>query len=161
MMKNFRFIFGLLVVLFCASSCFMLGDDDDTSLEDLPTTIQDYILDNYPDYEVDEAELESLCTDEEVYKVELEGSGDNEIELAFDLEENFLYESVEIPSEELPTAVQERIDTDYEGFELEYANQLILATDGVQYQVEIEKGKDELYVLFNGNGTVICEGDDD
>ncbi len=161
-MKNFQLLLGFILVLSCASSCLIFGDDDDEDdLTELPTSIQDFIQNNYPDYVVEEAEKETLCTGVEVYEVELETKEDNEIELVFDLEGSLLYEEVEISTEELPTAVTESIIANYGNFKLEEAERLELATDGTQYEVELEQGDTELEVLFSGNGTVICEESDD
>jgi len=161
MKRTFFLVLGLVIALFALNACDILGGDDDNEPQvDLPTTIEIFIASNYPDYEIDEAEKETDCTGEEVFEVELESSNDDEIELTFDLEGNLLYTETEINIDELPEAVTTTISTEYPDFKLDDAERLDLATDGVEYEVELEKGKTELEVRLSATGTVICEEED-
>ena len=162
-MKNLLFSLGLFMVFGSVYSCEILGEEDEDSLIELPANIQEYIAANYPDFEVDESEKETLCTGAEVYEVELEANDDDEIELVFDLEGSLLYEVVEIETAQLPEAVVSSINAEYVEYKIEEASRWDLSTDGVQYEVELEQNDTELEVLFSGNGTVICEevSDDD
>jgi len=60
--------------------------DNHVPMSDLPQSIIDYVYANYPDNYIDEAEIE-FEDGQQVYKIEL----DNDIELYFDLEGNFLW----------------------------------------------------------------------
>lgn len=139
-----------------------LGDDDDHSEIDLPTSIE-YINSNYPSSKIHEAELEERCNGDEVYEVELESDSEEELELVFDLEGTFLFSKVEISLNELPDAIILELNTTYEDHELEEAERLIMANDGNLYIIELENDETELEVLADDNGDVICEqiSDDD
>ncbi len=86
------FLTGLLLALGLA---FLAGCDDDNPLDDddsesvavsdLPSAIQTYVDDNYPNQSIEEAERETECG-EKYYEVELS----NDDELYFDLDGNFL-----------------------------------------------------------------------
>ncbi|RMG64291.1 MAG: hypothetical protein D6722_16975, partial [Bacteroidetes bacterium] len=63
------------------------GDDDDyIDPATLPSAVLTYISTNYPNANIYEAEIEDDCEDDDVYRVEL----DNDVELYFDLQGNFL-----------------------------------------------------------------------
>jgi hypothetical protein len=58
------------------------------AVSDLPSTIQEYIENNYPEYEIEEAE--KMEKDSKIYfEVEIEGD-DEELELIFDSNGSFL-----------------------------------------------------------------------
>lgn len=132
---------------------------------ELPAAVKTYLDANYPGFKIDESEQETLCTGTSVYEVELEGPGDQEIELTFDTEGNLLFTETEIPASQLPSSVTGSISANYPGYSIEEAERLDLAGGGNQYEVELKKGSSHLEVLFAADGTKICEeagdGDDD
>jgi uncharacterized membrane protein YkoI len=71
---------------FDANGNFSSSDDNYIPITDLPQSIIDYVETNYPNNTIDEAEIE-FENGQEVYKVEL----DNDIELYFDMDGNFLW----------------------------------------------------------------------
>ena len=156
MKKVWFILLPLVMVCFGISSC-----DDEDPMIDLPTIVDNYLNTNYPDYEVDESELETDCKGAEVYEVELEGPGDDEIELTFDSEGNFLYAETEIGIDELPAAVSSSISSNYPDYSIEEAEQLDMFDDTVRYEVELKSGSSTLEVIFAADGTVICEQEDD
>jgi uncharacterized membrane protein YkoI len=159
MKKLWLFLLPLTAILFVASKC----DDDDGSTIELPAVIQDYLNSHYAGYEIEESELDSLCSGTAVYDVELEGAHDQEVELSFDTEGNLLFTESDIASGNLPAEVTAGVSSSYAGYAIEEAAKLDLAGGGNQYEVELKKGQTHLEVLFNADGTVICEetGDDD
>lgn len=159
-MKKLLFYFALIpAVLFVAAKC----DDDNKSMVDLPASIQNYLNTNYAGAEIEESEMDTLCTGTAVYEVEVEVSEDNEIELTFDTEGNLLFTEKEIASSQLPAAVTSGINAQYAGASVQEAERLDLADGGNQYEVELKQGQTYREVLFTAEGTVICEetGDDD
>ncbi len=68
------------------SSGNLLEVEQNIPLSDLPQAIIDYVNANYPDNFIDEAEFE-FENGQQVYKIKL----DNDIELYFDLDGNFLF----------------------------------------------------------------------
>ena len=156
-----------LFLLLCTLGLLTLGlfscnhDDDDDALITLPATIENYLTDNYPDYSVDESEEETLCDGTVVYEVELENDNDDELELTFDLEGNLLFSETEIDNSELPAAINNSISTNYADYQTEEAERLDMADGTTRYEVELENGDSELEVLFEADGTVICEEEDE
>lgn len=146
----------LAVLLIGMTSC----DKEKIDIADLPASIENFVNGNFADYKIDESEKETLCDGTEVFEVEIEDSNDNELELVFDLEGNHLYTETEISIEELPTAVSESINTNYAGYSVEEAEKLDWADDTVQYEVELKKDNTELEVIFDANGIVLCEEED-
>lgn len=159
MKQQWLFLLPLAAVFFVATQC----DDDDGSTIPLPAVIQNYLNSHYSGYEIEESELDSLCTGTAVYDVELEGDNDHEVELTFDTEGNLLFTENDIASGSLPAAVTAGVTANYAGYTIEEAAKLDLAGGGNQYEVELKSGQTHLEVLFAADGTVICEeaGDDD
>lgn len=154
MKKTFLY---LAPFLFFACSWF---NDDDQQLP-LPENIQSYIASNYADYSIDESEQESLCDGTDAFEIELENSNDDEIELTFDAEGNFLYSETEIEVSELPEAVVSGINSAYNSPMIKEAERLNMADDSVQYEVEVKNGSTKLEVLVATDGSIICEQEDD
>ena len=155
-MRLFNLLILLLVLIFVACE-----DDDQDNLIDLPVNIQTYLDTNYPNAEIEETEQDTLCTGVEVYEVEIEMNDDEEIELTFDTEGNLLFIETEIDKDQLPTAVKNAISANYADYTTEEAERLDLASGGNQYEVELKSSAQTLEVLFEANGTVICEQVDD
>ena len=155
-----KLIYGVLLLSLLMSSCSLFDKDNDIKV-DLPTTVQNFIDSNFSDFVIDEAESDTLCTGEEVYEVELEKNGDKkdeeEIELTFDMEGNLLFTEREINTDALPDAVKNSIASNYGDYKLKEAEELEMADGTFQYEVELKKDGKELDVLFNSEGTVICE----
>lgn len=155
-MKKIIFALLLLGGLFVYTSC----DDDDQQV-DLPTLIDNYLASTYPDYTIDESETETLCDGTAVYEVEIENGDNNELELTFDMEGSLLFTETEIDTNDLPAAVTNSISTNYVGYDTKEAERLDMANDSKRYEVELKNGSSTLEVLFEADGTVVCEGTDD
>ncbi|MFN0216621.1 MAG: PepSY-like domain-containing protein [Saprospiraceae bacterium] len=158
-MKNPLPAFAAFVALsfFSLAAC---GKDNNVPVKDLPQAIKAYVEANYPGYALDEAEKETDCSGLTVYDVEIEQGEENEIELTFDADGNFLYSEAEIAAVDLPAAVANGIATNYAGFTTEEADKLTLADGSTRYEVELKKGKTVKEVLFDSEGTVICAQDE-
>lgn len=78
-------LFDETSLFICGDNSFQKGSEDDEyiNIEDLPQSIKDYVATNYPDTTIKEAEFE-----DGEYEVELE----NDIELCFDAQGNFIGE---------------------------------------------------------------------
>ncbi len=143
--------FGLALTFF-AASC----DDEDGTTIQLPANVQSYLDTNHPNAEIEESEADTLCTGTAVYEVELEVNDDEELELTFDTEGSLLSTSMEIPASQLPAAVTAAISANFGGYSVEEAESLDLPGGGNQFEVEL-KGSNVKEVLFNADGTVVCE----
>ena len=146
----------------------LTGDNSSSSFDPstLPTSITDYITNNYPNYTIEDMDNDIDCDGTSVIEVELE-NGSDEIELVFDTENNLLYVVMEIPTVNLPSAVTDSITANFPNYILDdEADELIMADSTTRYEVELQGMQDELEVLFAADGTVICQevdndGDDD
>jgi len=145
----------LAIVLFAACE-----PDSSIPVGDLPPAVKIYVETNYPGYTIDEAEQETDCAGAKVYDVEIEQGEDNDLELTFDESGNFLYSETEIGTGELPAAVTNSIASNYAGYSTDEADKLNMADGSTRFAVELEKGKTDKEVLFDSEGTVICEQDE-
>lgn len=151
-MKNFLALLGLSAL---AALNFTACDNEGPTVP-LPQTIQSYLDANYPNAEIEELEMDTLCTGAAVYEVELEVNDDQELELTFDGEGNLSFTSEEIPVGQLPAEVTAAIAAKYSGYTTKEVERNSLANGGTQYEVEI-KGTDTREVLLNADGTVVCD----
>ena len=141
----------LILLLFLGVSC-----DDEGPFVDLPVSIQSYLDANYPDAEMEESELDTLCTGVAVYEVELEVNDDEELELTFDTDGNLLFTETEISAGSLPAAVTGAVATAHPGQAIEEADRLDFPDGSVQYEVELG-GSNPVELLVSADGEVICE----
>lgn len=128
-------------------------------MADLPPAIQSFLDENYAGYQVEEAELETLCTGEEVYEIELE-DGNDEFEIAVSTEGVLVFTEYEISKNDLPAAVSDNLTVAYPGGAIKEAERIELADGTLQYEVEIKQAGTSLDVLLQSDGTVICEESD-
>lgn len=140
-------------------------DDDEDEEVDLPDVIIDFIANNYPNYSIEEAELETLCDSTEVYEVEIEqetADDDEELELFFDLDGNFLFEIQEISFNDLPAIVIDAINSNYPNanIDTDEAYVLLFADGSMQYEVELENNDEELELIIDAEGVIICIEED-
>ncbi|MBI5914285.1 MAG: PepSY-like domain-containing protein [Bacteroidetes bacterium] len=140
-----------------AMLCFSACDDDAGHTIQLPESIQAYLDANYSGAEIEESEQDTLCTGTVVYEVKLEVKDNEEADLTFSTEGALLFTENEIPANQLPTTVTAAISANYAGFSTEEAERLDLAVGGNQYEVELKNGAVVKSVLFNADGTVVCE----
>lgn len=139
------------------------GDDDDEgpSFDHLPDSIFAFLLDLYPNLDIEDIDIETLCDDTRVIVVELEGD-DNEIEVYFSLQWELLLVAQEISEEDLPDAVVDSLATEYPGYELEDGDiyQWMMADGTVQYNLEIETDEEDYEITIQADGTILCVDED-
>ncbi len=121
-----------------------------------PDVIESYVMNNFSGYEIEDIDEETLCVGTAVYEVDIENEAEDDLELVFDMEGNFLFSETEIELSQLPEAVSNAISTEYPDHVLEEAEKRDLSNGDVQYKVELE-GNIDLEVLFDSEGEVICE----
>lgn len=159
MKKSWLFLLPIAALtIFVATKC----QDDEGHTVPLPASIQNYLKANYPNAEIEESEIDTLCTGTAVYEVEVEVSDDNEVDLTFDTEGNLLFTESEIKVGELPAAVTASIAANFAGYSTAEAEKLSMADGSVRYETELKKnGQPTLEVLFAADGTVICQEEED
>lgn len=98
-------------------------------------------------------------------KVKWEKEHDNEWEAEFKLDgkeysSNFLSDGTwketehEISTSEIPSSVQNTLDTEFEGYKVE-ETEMSETADGTSYEFELEKGEKEIEVSIDTNGKVL------
>jgi uncharacterized membrane protein YkoI len=158
-MKKLLFLLTIAFLFLCGKC----AEDDDIQVE-LPDNITEYLQANYNGYELEEAEMDSLCTGSKVYEVEIEVNDDEEIELLFDTEGSLLFTESEINADQLPAAVSNSIKANYSAYSVEEVSLLTAASGDNLYEVEVKNGSSVLSVMVKADGTVLCqevEDDDD
>ena len=158
--------------------CFIVEDDDDDDgpydcddddddyypVDSLSATIIQYIDSVYPNATIEGcAEIESFCDSVDTYHIEIEKANGVDVYLAFDFNDMFLHELAEAGLSSLPSAVRSSLSNNYSGFILEDEIHILTQANGDElYQVWIENDDtdEELSVVFDMNGGVICEVDD-
>ena len=132
-------------------------EEEDMEVTEYPAAIDEYVALNYPDAMIDGVELE----EDGSYEVEL----DNEVELLFDADGNFLEEEIEEEEEE-----EEESETDMANYVTEYPaaideyiglnhpdttlDGVLLKEDGT-YEAELADGTSW---LFDADGNFLGEG---
>lgn len=160
-------VLGILSFTACTELTNIIDNDDMNTIDPstLPASITDYITANYSNYIIEDMDNDIDCDGTSIIEIELE-DGNDEIELVFDTEDNFLYAISEIRASNLPNAVTNSIATNFPNYTLDdnEADELTMADGSLRYEVELESTQDELEVIFAADGTVICqqvESDDD
>lgn len=190
---NLNKLFMLLGVALIASSCSLLDDDngapvfsllqppqlpsgvssfspcdddgEDISQSLLPTSVLDYIADQFPGWEIDDVERYEQ-NGQVFYGLELE-QGSDEIDILFAADGTYISHGSDndddqyVPLNQLPQEILDYIATNFPDYipkeaeiETEYGQSF--------YEVEIKKpGTDcELDLYFDGNNVFICYEDD-
>jgi len=75
----------------------------------------------------------------------------------FDNSGKWLETETELKISALPAAVQSTISKEFAGFKADEASKVESAKDGICYEAELEKGKEEWEVLFSADGKVLSK----
>ena len=152
MKKLQLFLFPFFLLVFVFAKC----EDDDKPIE-LSSSIKNYLNEHYPGYELEGSENDTLCNGKPVVDVEIEPSEDQELELVFDTEGTLLYTETDIKTADLPAAVKASIAGAFAGYATKEAARLTLPAGGTQYEAGLKKGSTRLEVIFEAEGTVVCQ----
>lgn len=145
-------LFGLFVIAVGFVACDV----------DFETAIDDYITENYANASItDDVEALTLCDGTLGYEVELDDDS-LEVDLFFDEAGNLVYTATEVEISALPQAVTDAIANNYANFSIDDDDVEKFTYDNgtIRYEVELD-GDTEKDVLFEVDGTMICEGTDD
>lgn len=139
------------------------GDDDDDngqvpSLGNLPDSVRQYLSSMFAQLDIEEVELEDLCDDNLIIKVELEGPEDEKVRVFFSLEWELLFVSRETTASALPVAVLDSLEDNYPGYTLEEDDiyEWTFPDGAIQYQLEVETDEEDYEVTIQADGTIIC-----
>ena len=140
------------------------GNDDNSNsggnpnFGNLPDSIRAYLSSSFPNLRIESIEFEDLCNNSRVIEVELEGNGDEKVEVYFSLNWELLFIAREIRESDLPSAVSNRLANNYPGYSLEEDDiyRWDMADGSVQYSMEVETGDDDYDVIIQADGTIVC-----
>ena len=134
------------------------NDDDDDDNYQLPQVIIDWLTANYPDYTVEDADLEDYCSVAQIVVVELISPTQGSLTVGVDLTGNVVYTATDINSSDLPAAVTDGIAVAYPTAVIESDAHALETSTGTQYEVSLEMSNDtEIHVIYAADGTIICE----
>lgn len=132
------------------------SDDDDILVDNLPAAIGLFLASNYDDFD-SEARQVQLCDGTQVYTIEAQGP-QGEALVSFDLDGNLIQESFEWENDNLPVLVLQSIEMVYPAYELSNKTRRIQRADSaVWYRVKLELGSEELFVILDESGEILCE----
>ena len=147
--------------LFCSDDDDLNNDSNNTgngiSSSQMPGNVLTFIQENYAGYSIVEVEKEDLCDDNYYFEVELEDGPNQDIELYFSLQWEFLFEMIEIEESDLPSSVLDTINEEYPNHEIEKDDiyQLNWRDGTKQYLVELD-GHSDPEIIFNEDGKIDC-----
>jgi len=81
------------------------------------------------------------------------------MDLVYDLEGNFLYRSLEMPSEDLPITVLAVVNQSYPGYVINDSVNLQDWGKNVQYEIVLGSRNSGLEIIIAEDGTLLCECD--
>lgn len=137
----------ILAFTLLASSAVMAQD---LRIADVPNNLKEALEKEYPkatDVEW-EKELEN-------YKVEFEINRQDH-EIWYNASAQILKKEQEISETELPKAIRDAIKSSYAGYRVDDVEK-IWQNDTVTYEVEVEKGQEEIHLTFDANAKVLNE----
>ncbi len=139
-----------------------IEENEDESEEEkdsinLGESILFFIEENFEDYRVKRARLDTLCVGIPVILVDIQDRNDK-ITLYFDEDNNYLQQASNIKKKDIPKVILETVDTQFPDYKLMNNNRLILLADGTeQYELVIRQGNEQKVILINVEGSIICE----
>ena len=147
--------------ILCKNDSSSSSNDNGNNSGQVPDNIMGYINANYSGYDVDSFEKEDLCDNSVVYEVELEDGPGPDVDLYFTLSGEFLFAATEISESDLPEAVKAAIESDFSSFSIEddKVERFEMADGSLQYEVELESDEDDVEVIFDAAGNVVCKDD--
>jgi len=82
------------------------------------------------------------------------------MDLVYDLQGNFLYRSLEMPSEDLPITVLAVVNQSYPGYVISDFVNLQDWGEDVKYEIVLGSQQKGLEIIVAEDGTVLCECDE-
>lgn len=135
------------------------GHGNSIPIDSLSVTIIDFITVNYPSFTIKHAELDSLCQFGAVTEVMINDSTALlRLKLAFDSSDAFLFIAERALFTDVPQAVIDAIALNYPAYtSRDRCEKFTLAAGTIQFKIYLTDGQTRLSVIFNEDGTVVCE----
>jgi hypothetical protein len=135
------------------------GHGNSIPIDSLSVTIVDFITVNYPSFTIKHAELDSICQFGNVTEVMINDSTASlRLKLAFDSSDAFLFIAERALFTDVPQAVIDSITQNYPAYtSRDRCEKFTLAAGNIQFKIYLTDGQTRLSVIFNEDGTVVCE----
>jgi len=135
------------------------GNGNSIPIDSLSVNIVDFITVNYPSFTIKHAELDSICQFGNVTEVMIDDSTASIMQkLAFDSLDAYLFLAERVHYTEVPQAVIDAITVNYAGYTArDRAEKFTLAGGETEYKIYLVNGQTRISVIFNEDGTVVCE----
>lgn len=135
------------------------GHGNSIPIDSLSAIIVDFITVNYPSFTIKHAELDSLCEFGGVTEVMINDSTASlRLKLAFDSSDTFLLIAERSLLTDVPQAVIDAIALNYPAYtSRDRCEKFTLAAGNIQFNIYLRNGQTRLSVIFNEDGTVVCE----
>lgn len=117
---------------------------------EIPKTVKDSFAQRFPNTKGAEWSKES----ESEFEAEFKTAGKKQ-SANFEQTGKWLVTETEIKKAELPKAVQAALTKEFVGYKIEEMEKVETANEGMQYEVELEKGELKYEVLFSADGKVL------
>jgi hypothetical protein len=135
------------------------GHGNSIPIDSLSVTIVDFITVNYPSFTIKHAELDSICQFGTVTEVMINDSTASlRLKIAFDSSNAFLFFGERALFTDVPQAVIDAIALNYPAYtSRDRCEKFTLAAGNIQFKIYLTDGQTRLSVIFNEDGTVVCE----
>ena len=129
------------------------------AIDKLPTGVSEFVTKNYPGYQIKSAASDPLCRGGDAIDVVITKSGEPNLSAIFRPDGQFVQQEEDVSLSTAPQKVSDVLTTKYSGYTADkQIEKLILADKTVQYLVDLTKGNLSKEVIFNAEGSVMCEG---
>ncbi len=116
---------------------------------EVPKAVTESFAKNFPGTKAKEWEKEN-----DVYEAEFDLKK-VETSVTFSADGKLMETETEIATSALPKAVTDYVTKNYPGHKLSEASKIVDAAGTITYEAEVKKGKEEMDLLFDANGTFI------
>lgn len=124
----------------------------------LPEGVTAFIQTNYPGYEMKKAASDPLCQGGDAIDVAVAKPGAPNLSLIFKTDGTFVQQEEDVPLTSAPEKVSNALRSQYADYSAgSQIEKLILADNTVQYLIDLTKGNTSKEVIFDADGTVVCE----
>ena len=128
------------------------------TLDKLPKGVKEFTGKFYPGYKIVHAASDPLCGGGDAIDVSIEKENLPNFSLIFKPDGSFVQQEQDVPLSTASGKIKDVLKAKYSGYTVSnQIEKLILADKTEQYLVDLTKGTISKEVIFDNNGTVVCE----
>lgn len=140
----------LSIMLFLAVAALSSCSDDNDNKAVVSDTVKTYILNNYPDAVIRDAERERGYLDVEIYH-------DSRIkDVYFNNSDKWVATEWDIAIADLPQAVTEAVRDNYPNYRIDDAD-YVMTPEKELYYIELERGNFEVAIYVTADGVILTQ----